>query len=288
MPSYRLALRFCSHLRLKFNSHVFKLEQEEYVKEEINWTFIDFSDNQPCIDVIEGKLGVLALLDEESRMPSGTDSSFLQKLNTQLIKPEYKAVFKKPRFGNSAFTIAHYALDVTYEVDGFLEKNRDTVPDEHMALLASTKNTFLKEVLDAALLSTKAAEPPHPSSPAFSDSGSGGSRRSSVIPDPGRQSFVGASGNNAAGAKRPGASNKKPTQGSIFKASLITLMDTLSVTNVHYIRCIKPNEQKRPWEFQPQQVLGQLRACGVLETIRISCAGYPTRWTYEEFAERYV
>ena len=64
-------------------------------------------------------------------------------------------------------------------------------------------------------------------------------------------------------------------------------MDTLSVTNVHYIRCIKPNEHKRAWEFQPQQVLGQLRACGVLETIRISCAGYPSRWTYEEFAERY-
>ncbi|KAF8892706.1 myosin 5 [Infundibulicybe gibba] len=277
-------------LQQEFNSHVFKLEQEEYVKEEINWTFIDFSDNQPCIDVIEGKLGVLALLDEESRMPAGSDASFLQKLNNQLAKPEFKAVFKKPRFGNSAFTIAHYALDVTYEVEGFLEKNRDTVPDEQMALLASTKNPFLKEVLDAALLTTKPPEGPHPASPAFSDSGSGGSRRSSVIPDPGRQSFVASSsgaGAGPGGIKRPGATGKKPTQGSIFKASLITLMDTLSVTNVHYIRCIKPNEQKRPWEFQPQQVLGQLRACGVLETIRISCAGYPTRWTYEEFAERY-
>lgn len=278
-------------LQQEFNSHVFKLEQEEYVKEEINWTFIDFSDNQPCIDVIEGKLGVLALLDEESRMPSGSDPSFLQKLNTQILpKPEFKAVFKKPRFGNSAFTIAHYALDVTYEVDGFLEKNRDTVPDEHMTLLASTKNPFLKEVLDAALNSTKSVEGPPPGSPAFSDSGSGGSRRSSVIPDPGRQSFVTQSSNSgslAGSSKRLGATGKKPTQGSIFKASLITLMETLSVTNVHYIRCIKPNEQKKPWEFQPQQVLGQLRACGVLETIRISCAGYPTRWTYEEFAERY-
>ncbi|EDR14408.1 uncharacterized protein LACBIDRAFT_322361 [Laccaria bicolor S238N-H82] len=248
-------------LQQEFNSHVFKLEQEEYVKEEINWTFIDFSDNQPCIDVIEGKLGVLALLDEESRMPSGSDPSFLQKLNTQILpKPEFKAVFKKPRFGNSAFTIAHYALDVTYEVDGFLEKNRDTVPDEHMTLLASTKNPFLKEVLDAALNSTKSVE--------------------------GRQSFVTQSSNSgslAGSSKRLGATGKKPTQGSIFKASLITLMETLSVTNVHYIRCIKPNEQKKPWEFQPQQVLGQLRACGVLETIRISCAGYPTRWTYEEF-----
>ena len=219
-------------------------------------------------------------------MPAGTDPSFLQKLNTQILgKEQYKNVFKKPRFGNSAFTIAHYALDVTYEVEGFLEKNRDTVPDEQMALLASTKNPFLKEVLDAALNSTRVVDGPQPASPAFSDSGSGGSRRSSVIPDPGRSSLV-ASTNAAGGAKRPGAANKKPTQGSIFKASLIALMETLSETNVHYIRCIKPNELKRPWEFQPQQVLGQLRACGVLETIRISCAGYPTRWTYEEFAER--
>ncbi|KAJ4488247.1 myosin 5 [Lentinula aciculospora] len=277
-------------LQQEFNSHVFKLEQEEYVKEEINWTFIDFSDNQPCIDVIEGKLGVLALLDEESRLPSGSDQSFLQKLNNQLLKPQNK-VFKKPRFGNTAFTIAHYALDVTYEVEGFLEKNRDTVPDEHMSLLATTKNSFLKEVLDAALNSTRTADSPNPGSPAGSDSGSG-SRRSSVIPDPGRQSWVasssGATPSASSGPKRPGGLvARKPTQGSIFKASLITLMDTLSVTNVHYIRCIKPNEAKRPWEFQPQQVLSQLRACGVLETIRISCAGYPTRWTYEEFAERY-
>jgi len=217
-------------------------------------------------------------------MPSGTDASFLQKLNAQILpKPEYKQVYKKPRFGQTSFTIAHYALDVTYEVDGFLEKNRDTVPDEHMALLASTKNPFLKEVLDAALNSARAPDSAPPASPAFSDSGSGGSRRSSIIPDPGRQSFVTA-GQNA--SKKPGAANRKPTQGSIFKASLIALMETLSETNVHYIRCIKPNDAKKPWEFYPQQVLGQLRACGVLETIRISCAGYPTRWTYEEFAER--
>lgn len=283
--------RFCLimlNVLVQFNSHVFKLEQEEYVKEEIKWKFIDFSDNQPCIDVIEGKLGVLALLDEESRLPAGTDASFLQKLNSQILpKADYKKVFKKPRFGATSFTIAHYALDVTYEVDGFLEKNRDTVPDEHMALLGATKNPFLKEVLDAALNSTRVVEAPTPMSPAVSESGSTSSRRSSVIPDPGRQSFVVQSGAIAqGGAKRPGATAKKPTQGSIFKSSLIALMDTLGTTNVHYIRCIKPNEYKKPWEFQPQQVLGQLRACGVLETIRISCAGYPTRWTYEEFAER--
>jgi myosin-5 len=86
--------------------------------------------------------------------------------------------------------------------------------------------------------------------------------------------------------KKVGAAARKPTLGSIFKLSLQSLMETLNMTNVHYIRCIKPNEAKKAWEFDPQQVLGQLRACGVLETIRISCAGYPTRWTYEEFVER--
>ena len=221
-------------------------------------------------------------------MPSGADSSFLQKLYNQLDKPENKKVFKKPRFGQSAFTIAHYALDVTYEVEGFLEKNRDTVPDEQMALLAASKNPFLREVLDSALA---AASGPSagaaPGSPAVSDNASNGSRRQSLIPDPGRMSLGGAQGAGGSGPKRPGASLRKPTQASIFKASLQNLMDTLSVTNVHYIRCIKPNEQKEAWRFTPQQVLSQLRACGVLETIRISCAGYPTRWTYEEFAERY-
>lgn len=260
---------------------MFKLEQEEYVREKINWTFIDFSDNQPCIDVIESRLGVLALLDEESRLPAGTDTSFLTKLNNQLDKPENKNVFKKPRFGNTAFTIAHYALDVTYEVEGFLEKNRDTVPDEHMALLQGTKNAFLKEVLDAAFAATKPADAP-PASPTVSETSS---KRQSIIPDPGRVSLMSQA---TAGPKKPGAVARKPTQASIFKASLNSLMETLGMTNVHYIRCIKPNEQKKAWEFTPSQVLGQLRACGVLETIRISCAGYPTRWTYEEFAERYV
>lgn len=80
---------------------------------------------------------------------------------------------------------------------------------------------------------------------------------------------------------------RKPTLGSIFKQSLINLMDTIGGTNVHYIRCIKPNEAKVAWEFEPNMVLSQLRACGVLETIRISCAGYPSRWTFDEFADRY-
>ncbi|KAI8714190.1 hypothetical protein NCS52_01138500 [Fusarium sp. LHS14.1] len=245
-------------LQQEFNQHVFKLEQEEYLREQIDWTFIDFSDNQPCIDLIEGRMGILSLLDEESRLPMGSDEQFVTKLHHN-FSPDKHKFYKKPRFGKSAFTVCHYAIDVTYESEGFIEKNRDTVPDEHMAVLRASSNDFLKKVLEAA----------------------------SAV----REKDVASSSSNAvkpAGGRKIGvAVNRKPTLGGIFRSSLIELMSTINNTDVHYIRCIKPNEAKEAWKFEGPMVLSQLRACGVLETVRISCAGYPTRWTYEEFALRY-
>ncbi|KAF2142904.1 uncharacterized protein K452DRAFT_297422 [Aplosporella prunicola CBS 121167] len=245
-------------LQQEFNQHVFKLEQEEYLREQINWTFIDFSDNQPCIDLIEGKLGVLALLDEESRLPMGSDEQFVTKLHHNFSGDKHK-FYKKPRFGKSAFTVCHYAVDVTYESEAFIEKNRDTVPDEHMEVLKSSSNKFLTDVLEAA----------------------------ASIRDKETNGQNNAKPGTAVTAGRRVAVNRKPTLGSIFKASLIELMNTINATDVHYIRCLKPNEAKEAWKFEGPMVLSQLRACGVLETVRISCAGYPTRWTYEEFALRY-
>jgi myosin V len=244
-------------LQQEFNAHVFKLEQEEYVREQIEWKFIDFSDNQPCIDLIEGKLGVLSLLDEESRLPMGSDDQFVTKLHHNFGTDKH-AFYKKPRFGKSAFTICHYAIDVTYESEGFIEKNRDTVPDEHLDVLKASSNKFFKDVLE---ISAAARE-----------------KESASVAKPGA---VATSG------RRVGAAIRKPTLGGIFKSSLIELMNTINSTDVHYIRCIKPNEGKEAWKFEGPMVLNQLRACGVLETVRISCAGYPTRWTYEEFALRY-
>lgn len=314
-------------LQAEFNAHVFKLEQEEYIHEKIDWKFIEFSDNQPTIDLIEGKLGILSLLDEESRLPSGSDTSFVQKLYSQLSKPEHSKVFKKPKFGTSAFTIAHYALDVTYEGEGFLEKNKDSVPDEHLNLLFATQNAFLKDILEkaqeirnspnaGATITTRKTVAAHSSagadmvtSPKSPSSSTMSSKRASLFDGPAssivskrtsvstsasigtppaRPSAGGPLKRTMGGAGGVGGTTKKPTLGSIFKQSLIALMETIDSTNAHYIRCIKPNEAKRAWEFDPPMVLGQLRACGVLETIKISAAGYPTRWTFEDFAERYV
>ena len=246
-------------LQQEFNQHVFKLEQEEYLREKIDWTFIDFSDNQPCIDLIEGKLGILSLLDEESRLPMGSDEQFVLKLHQNYAQDNKNKFYKKPRFGKSSFTVCHYAVDVTYESEGFIDKNRDTVPDEHLAVLRASSNKFLGRVLDAAS--------------AVREKDLASSTTTAVKPAAGRRIGV--------------AVNRKPTLGGIFRSSLIELMNTINNTDVHYIRCIKPNEAKEAWKFEGPMVLSQLRACGVLETVRISTAGYPTRWTYEEFALRY-
>ncbi|CAN3360820.1 myosin-2 [Diutina catenulata] len=242
-------------LQQEFNQHVFKLEQEEYIKEEIEWSFIDFSDNQPCINLIESRMGVLALLDEESRLPAGNDAQWVEKMYSVLDKPPTNAVFKKPRFGQTKFIVSHYALDVTYDIEGFIEKNRDTVGEGHMEVMRASSNPLLQSVLKV-----------------IDDNAAAASAAESKETTP-----------------KPGAriAAKKPTLGSMFKNSLIELMKTINSTNVHYIRCIKPNELKKAWEFDSKMVLSQLRACGVLETIRISCAGFPSRWSYVEFADRY-
>ncbi|KAG0668056.1 Myosin type-2 heavy chain 1 [Maudiozyma exigua] len=244
-------------LQQEFNQHVFKLEQEEYVNEKIEWSFIEFNDNQPCIDLIENKLGILSLLDEESRLPAGSDETWAEKLYQCLDKPPTNAVFNKPRFGQTKFVVRHYANDVTYDVEGFIEKNRDTVSDGQFEVLKATSNDTLKMILDNLV------------------------KKQEKLAEEKQEHDT-----------KPGAifrrnTQKKPTLGSMFKASLVELMKTIESTNVHYIRCIKPNADKTAWGFDNLLVLSQLRACGILETIKISCAGFPSRWTFNEFIARF-
>ncbi|KAJ2780775.1 Myosin type-2 heavy chain 1 [Coemansia interrupta] len=262
-------------LQQNFNRHVFKLEQEEYQREQLaNWTFVDFQDNQPCIDLIEGRLGVLALLDEESRLQQGSDRTFAEKLYKQFaaappgrVDPQTPAAFfRKPRFGADAFTIRHYAHDVSYEADGFIEKNKDTVPDEVQNVLRASTDSLLAAVLGGE-------------GDGSGDAGSGGGDAS--------QAAAPAAGAGGTGGRLSVRVARKPTLGAVFKHSLVSLMETIEATESHYIRCIKPNEAKAAWQWDAPMVLAQLRACGVLETIRISCAGYPSRLPIPDFIHRY-
>ncbi|XP_015519328.2 unconventional myosin-Va isoform X1 [Neodiprion lecontei] len=240
-------------LQQQFNQHVFKLEQEEYLREEIEWTFIDFYDNQPCIDLIETKLGILDLLDEECRMPKGSDGSWAEKLYSKCGKSKH---FDKPRFGTTAFLIHHFADRVQYETTGFLEKNRDTVIEEQIDVLKDGSNKLLKKLFSGA--------------------------DDQKLGVPNVRVKISAQKPNINTPKQ----NKK-TVGSQFRDSLNMLMSTLNATTPHYVRCIKPNDTKEAFEYNPVRAVQQLRACGVLETIRISAAGYPSQRTYGEFFQRY-
>ncbi|XP_015679193.1 unconventional myosin-Va [Protobothrops mucrosquamatus] len=249
-------------LQQQFNMHVFKLEQEEYMREQIPWTLIDFYDNQPCINLIEAKLGILDLLDEECKMPKGSDNSWAQKLyNTHLNKT---ALFEKPRLSNKAFIIQHFADKVEYQCEGFLEKNKDTVYEEQINVLKSSKFKMLPELFQEEKAISPASATPSGRIPLS---------RAAVKP---------------AKSKMAQASKEhKKTVGHQFRNSLHLLMETLNATTPHYVRCIKPNDFKFPFMFDEKRTVQQLRACGVLETIRISAAGFPSRWTYQEFFSRY-
>uniref|UniRef100_A0A8C9PFL6 Unconventional myosin-Vb n=1 Tax=Spermophilus dauricus TaxID=99837 RepID=A0A8C9PFL6_SPEDA len=247
-------------LQQQFNLHVFKLEQEEYMKEQIPWTLIDFYDNQPCIDLIEAKLGILDLLDEECKVPKGTDQNWAQKLYDRHSSSQH---FQKPRMSNTAFIVVHFADKVEYLSDGFLEKNRDTVYEEQINILKASKFPLVADLF-------RDDKDPIP---ATTTSGKGSSSKI-----------------NIRSARPPmKASNKehKKSVGHQFRTSLHLLMETLNATTPHYVRCIKPNDEKLPFHFDPKRAVQQLRACGVLETIRISAAGYPSRWTYHDFFNRY-
>ncbi|KAL2900419.1 Myosin-6 [Bienertia sinuspersici] len=223
-------------LQQHFNQHVFKMEQEEYEKEEINWSYIEFIDNQDVLDLIEKKPGgIISLLDEACMFPRSTHETFAQKLY-QTFKNHKR--FSKPKLARSDFTICHYAGDVTYQTELFLDKNKDYVVAEHQALLSASRCSFVANLF-----------PPLP------EDSSKSSKFSSI--------------------------------GTRFKQQLVSLLETLSATEPHYIRCVKPNNFLKPAIFENQNVLQQLRCGGVLEAIRISCAGYPTRKPFFEFLDRF-
>ncbi|XP_044466154.1 myosin-12 [Mangifera indica] len=223
-------------LQQHFNQHVFKMEQEEYTREEINWSYVEFVDNQDVLDLIEKKPGgIIALLDEACMFPKSTHETFAQKMY-QTYKGHKR--FSKPKLARTDFTINHYAGDVTYQADQFLDKNKDYVVAEHQALLNASNCSFVANLF-----------PPLP--------------------------------------EETSKQSKFSSIGTRFKQQLQALMETLNTTEPHYIRCVKPNAILKPGIFENFNVLNQLRCGGVLEAIRISCAGYPTKRTFGEFIDRF-
>ncbi|XP_038958402.1 unconventional myosin-VIIa isoform X3 [Rattus norvegicus] len=235
----QLCINFANeHLQQFFVRHVFKLEQEEYDLESIDWLHIEFTDNQEALDMIANRpMNVISLIDEESKFPKGTDATMLHKLNSQ---HRLNANYVPPKNSHETqFGINHFAGIVYYESQGFLEKNRDTLHGDIIQLVHSSRNKFVKQIFQADV---------------------------------------------AMGAE---TRKRSPTLSSQFKRSLELLMRTLGACQPFFVRCIKPNEFKKPMLFDRHLCVRQLRYSGMMETIRIRHAGYPIRYSFVEFVERY-
>uniref|UniRef100_A0A8D1JYH9 non-specific serine/threonine protein kinase n=1 Tax=Sus scrofa TaxID=9823 RepID=A0A8D1JYH9_PIG len=257
-----------------FIQHVFALEQMEYQNEGIDATPVEYQDNRPLLDMfLQKPLGLLALLDEESRFPQATDQTLVDKFEDNL-RCKY---FWRPRGVELSFGIQHYAGKVLYDASGVLEKNRDTLPADVVVILRTSENQLLQQLFSIPLTKTgnlaqtraritaaSRSLPPH-----FS-AGRPKVDTLEVIRHP-----------------EETTSMKGQTVASYFRYSLMDLLSKMVVGQPHFVRCIKPNDDREALKFSRDRVLAQLRATGILETVSIRQQGYSHRILFEEFVKRY-
>ncbi|GMH49894.1 hypothetical protein TrRE_jg10852, partial [Triparma retinervis] len=252
-------------LQRHFNRHLFEVEQEEYAREGVDWTYISFNDNRPCLELLEGGSGIVGILqtldDAWSGMGSSAekDTKFVTQLHNNFggrsnSTPKH-AHYITPRVGfDNQFSIIHYAGEVKYTGTGFVDKNIETLSNELKDLGVASTIPLAKEVFQVAKIN-----------------GGGGVEQQQA-----------RGGNNRRSSRIRGVS--VATQ---FRISLQKLMLELDQTSPHYIRCIKPNLLKRPNALDSGEVLRQLRYAGMMETIRIRSEGYSLRESHDVFFEKF-
>uniref|UniRef100_A0AAR2M1M4 Myosin IB n=1 Tax=Pygocentrus nattereri TaxID=42514 RepID=A0AAR2M1M4_PYGNA len=242
-------INYCNEkLQQIFIELTLREEQEEYVREGIEWTNIEYFNNAIICDLIENNQnGILAMLDEECLRPGTvTDETFLDKLNTVCAEHQHfeSRLSKNSKFltdhslPHNCFRIQHYAGKVLYRVEGFVDKNNDLLYRDLSQAMYKANHSLMKL----------------------------------LFPE----------GNPAkVNLKRP------PTAGFQFRASVGTLMKNLLTKNPNYIRCIKPNDKKAAQVFTDSLVCHQVRYLGLMENVRVRRAGYAFRQPYEPCLERY-
>ncbi|KAF7211942.1 unconventional myosin-Ie isoform X2 [Nothobranchius furzeri] len=215
-----------------------KAEQEEYVQEGIKWTPIDYFNNKIVCDLIESKTppGIMCILDDVCAtmhaVGEGADQTMLQKLRVQINTHEHFNSW------NQGFIIHHYAGKVSYDADGFCERNRDVLFTDLIELMQSSEIGFIRALFPENLSAEKKGRP--------------------------------------------------TTAGSKIKKQANDLVSTLMKCTPHYIRCIKPNETKKPKDWDEGRVKHQVEYLGLKENIRVRRAGYAYRRIFRKFLNRYA
>ncbi|XP_066551296.1 unconventional myosin-If [Amia ocellicauda] len=216
-----------------------KAEQEEYVQEGIKWTPIEYFNNKIVCDLIENKLnppGIMSVLDDVCATMhakgEGADTTLLQKLQAAVGNHEHFNSW------NAGFCIHHYAGKVSYDVNGFCERNRDVLFNDLIELMQSSEHDFIKSLFPENLNTEKKGRP--------------------------------------------------TTASSKIKKQANDLVNTLMKCTPHYIRCIKPNETKRPKDWEESRVKHQVEYLGLRENIRVRRAGFAYRRVFNKFLQRYA
>ncbi|XP_040927699.1 unconventional myosin-XV [Betta splendens] len=237
------------YLQFFFNRIIFREEQEEYSREQIPWQDIPFNDNQPCINLIAAKPhGILRILDDQSYFPQATDHTFLQKCH---YHHGNSPLYMKPKMPLPEFTIKHFAGRVTYQVFKFLDKNYDQVRQDVLDLFVRSKNKMVSNLFQA------------------------------------HAEVVGQQRGHVRKGSTVTRKHQAPTVSSKFQQSLLELVEKMERCHPLFVRCIKPNNIKKPAVFEVELVSSQLRHSGVLETIRIRTDGFPVRMPFYAFLFRY-
>lgn len=253
----QLCINFTNEaLQQQFNKFIFKMEQELYESEKINWAFISFPDNQDCLDLIQLRPnGLLPQLDDECKLGQrGSDRNWANRLYKTFVPAGN--VSENGRFqataiqkGKAMFCVMHFAGLVAYSAEtGFLEKNKDEIPLTAKAMFESAPNKLMRDVFAVQLR---------------------------------------ASEDSSEGANTAGKPAKSKTVGTQFKEQLNSLMERVASTEPHYIRCLKPNDTAKAKLLTRKRVTEQLRYGGVLEAVRVARMGYPVRLDHVSFFKRY-
>ncbi|XP_040611333.1 myosin-IIIa isoform X2 [Mesocricetus auratus] len=257
-----------------FNQHVFAWEQNEYLKEDVDARVIEYEDNQPLLDMfLQKPMGLLSLLDEESRFPNATDQTLIEKFEDNL-KSQY---FWRPKRMELSFGIHHYAGKVLYSASGFLAKNRDTLPTDIVLLLRSSENSVIRQLVSHPL--TKTGNLPL-------------SKTKNIINyqmrNPEKSTNLTKDETRDITRHACETTNMKTqTVASYFKYSLMDLLSKMVVDQPHFVRCIKPNNERQARKYDKEKVLLQLHCTGILETARIRKLGYSHRILFANFIRRY-
>jgi myosin-5 len=243
-------------LQQQFNQFIFKLEQAEYDAEKIEWAFIEFPDNQDCLDTIQApKTGILSMLDDECRLPKGSDRNWSMRMYEQWVPGKDTVVSENTRFhatniqkAKSIFCVRHFAGIVEYRAEtNFMEKNKDEIPLTAVQMFETAPSQLIKETYAVQTRENLGRE----------------------------------------AADTSGKQAKQKTVGQQFKEQLTSLIESVQKTDPHYIRCIKPNDAAKPSLLTRKRTTEQLRYGGVLEAVRVARAGYPVRMFHEAFYKRY-